>query len=179
MTLSIFLEKILDTPVGPLALAASMDGLIAVEIGVEDLDEWRDQKSFPAGGVRFEPGPFPVISWFRAYFDGDRRSFDIPLDLHAASDFQRGVLRAVLSVPYGETRTYAQIAERIGRPTAYRAVGRANATNPLPIVVPCHRLVGSDGSLRGYGAPGGIETKAWLLRFEAGLASPAGQVWEV
>jgi methylated-DNA-[protein]-cysteine S-methyltransferase len=121
----------------------------------------------PADTVRCGPGPHPAGPAFERYFEGDLRAFNLPLDLDGCTEFHRRVLEAVLDVPNGETRTYAQIALQIGRPGAYRAVGRANATNPLPIVIPCHRLVGADGSLRGYGAPGGIETKAWLLRFEA------------
>jgi methylated-DNA-[protein]-cysteine S-methyltransferase len=75
-------------------------------------------------------------------------------------------LRAVHAIPYGRLSTYGEIAAQIGNPKSVRAVGRANATNPIPIVIPCHRVIGSDGKLHGYGAPGGLETKAWLLRME-------------
>jgi len=160
--------------VGPLALASTQNGLAAVEIGITDLETWCCRKKLPAGSVRLEPGPFPVAAQFTEYFNGDRRAFGFPLDLSGVTDFQRRVYAAVLAVPYGETRTYVHIAAQLGRPNAARAVGGANAANPLAIVVPCHRLIGADGSLRGYGAPGGIETKAWLLRFEAVQAAGAG-----
>jgi len=161
-----FLESIPDTPVGSLALASTQNGLAAVEIGIVDLEAWCRRKKLPAGSVLLEPGPFPLVAQFAEYFMGDRRAFDFPLDLGEVTDFQRRVYSAVLAVPYGETRTYVQIASQLGRPGAARAVGGANAANPLAIVVPCHRLIGADGSLRGYGAPGGTEMKAWLLRFE-------------
>jgi len=83
------------------------------------------------------------------------------------SPFQLAALKATMKIPYGQVRTYSDIAAQIGRgPGAARAIGRAEATNPIPIVIPCHRVVGSDGDLRGYGAPGGKDTKAWLLRLE-------------
>ena len=84
------------------------------------------------------------------------------------SDFQRSALRAVAAIPYGETRTYGEIAAQIGRPQAPRAVGRANATNPMPLVIPCHRVIGTDGKLHGYGGRGGLKTKQWLLDLEKG-----------
>jgi len=80
--------------------------------------------------------------------------------------FQRAALARVCAVPYGRTSTYGTIADELGQPGAVRAVGRANATNPLPIIIPCHRILGADGKLHGYGARGGLETKAWLLRLE-------------
>ena len=98
------------------------------------------------------------------YFAGERRNFDLPLTL-SGTDFQVAVLEELLEIPYGETVSYADIASRIGRPRAVRAVGAANGRNPLPIVVPCHRVIGSQGDLTGFG--GGIDTKAALLRLEA------------
>ena len=104
------------------------------------------------------------------YLRGKRRVFDMSIDWSIlASDFQRTALRAVMAVPYGERRTYGQIAAQIGRPDAPRAVGRANATNPMPLVIPCHRVVGSDGKLHGYGGAGGLKTKQWLLEMEGAL----------
>ncbi len=102
----------------------------------------------------------------RAYLRGETSQLGYPIDWRGWGDFQSAVYRAVLAVPYGQTATYGQIAAQIGRPGAARAVGRANAVNPLPLFIPCHRLVGADGSLRGYGGAGGQETKRWLLALE-------------
>jgi methylated-DNA-[protein]-cysteine S-methyltransferase len=104
------------------------------------------------------------------YFAGERSEFDIPLDLRG-SGFQRSVWDALLTIPYGETRSYGEIARQIGRPDRARAVGAANGRNPVSIVVPCHRVIGADGSLVGYG--GGLERKRWLLEHEAGVAQLA------
>jgi methylated-DNA-[protein]-cysteine S-methyltransferase len=106
----------------------------------------------------------------REYLAAQRLSFSLPIDWSVLTPFQEQVLRATCSIPRGETRSYAEIAAQIGKPNAPRAVGRAEASNPIPLVIPCHRVIGSDGRLHGYGAPGGLETKAWLLELEA--ASP-------
>jgi methylated-DNA-[protein]-cysteine S-methyltransferase len=100
------------------------------------------------------------------YLSGVRRHFDLTLDLTALSPFHKQVLQLTLQVPYGKTSTYQEIAARMGKPKAARAVGRVEATNPIPLIIPCHRVVGSDGSLHGYGGPGGIKLKAWLLNLE-------------
>ena len=110
--------------------------------------------------------PTAAINQVEEYFAGKRQSFTLPIDWQQFTDFQIDVYRAVISVPFGQTRTYGQIAAQIGRPKAARAVGAANAANPLPIIIPCHRLVGKDGTLRGYGGKGGIKTKQWLLDLE-------------
>ena len=100
----------------------------------------------------------------REYFAGTRKAFDLPLDLHG-TEFQRRAWLGLAAIPYGATRSYGEQARRLGVPRAARAVGAANGANPLPIVLPCHRLVGADGSLTGFG--GGLEVKRWLLDFEA------------
>jgi methylated-DNA-[protein]-cysteine S-methyltransferase len=106
----------------------------------------------------------------KEYVEGRRRVFDLRIDWSfVPSEFQRKALQAVLAIPYGQTRTYGQIAAQIGYPLASRAVGRANATNPMPLVIPCHRVTGSDGRLHGYGGVGGLRTKAWLLKMEGAL----------
>lgn len=128
--------------------------------------------SFPAGHKAFGPHP----DWQRAdapfrevrrqldaYFTGALRQFDLPLHL-GGTTFQNGVWNYLAGIPFGETRTYGQIATTLGRPKASRAVGAANRNNPLPIILPCHRVIGSNGSLTGFG--GGIETKEFLLRHE-------------
>jgi O-6-methylguanine DNA methyltransferase len=107
----------------------------------------------------------------RAYFGGELRQFDLPLDLRG-TDFQLRVWRELESIPYGETRSYSQIAAAIGAPQAVRAVGAANGANPIPIVVPCHRVIGSGGKLVGYG--GGLPLKKRLLELEGALALSLG-----
>ena len=109
---------------------------------------------------------FPVFSQLEEYLTGRRTSFEIPLDLSWMTSFQQRVLQAVSEIPFGQTCTYSQIAGMIGHPAAARAVGAANGRNPVGILIPCHRLVGADGSLRGYGGDGGLQTKAWLLEHE-------------
>ena len=155
------------TPLGLIWAATSAEGLAAVEIGGT---EFRFiQKLVARFGViptrsKFEVDP--ITQQIEAYLQGERQTFEIPIDWEQLSPFQQKVLQVVYAIPYGETRTYGQIAIQLESPRAARAVGRANATNPIPLVVPCHRLVGADGSLRGYGSGEGIKTKAWLLDFE-------------
>lgn len=107
-----------------------------------------------------------AIRQVQEYLDGERQIFSLPIAWQLLTSFQVKVYRAVAAIPYAQTRTYAQIAALIGQPKATRAVGGANASNPLPIIIPCHRLVGADGSLRGYGGAGGLQTKRWLLEHE-------------
>jgi methylated-DNA-[protein]-cysteine S-methyltransferase len=124
--------------------------------------------------IRFEPGTIDarrddgavadVAAQLQQYFRGERSAFELPL-APRGTEFQQLVWRALQRIPYGETRSYSDIAREIGRPAAVRAVGAANGANPIPIVIPCHRVVGSNGSLTGFG--GGIETKRWLLALES------------
>jgi len=149
----------LDTPIGELLLAGDDDALCLV--------------SFPEGTMRRDPEPDWIYNekpfaaarqQLTEYFAGERRTFDLPLKLNG-TEFQMSVLQALQQIPYGETTSYADIAERIGRPKAVRAVGAANGRNPIPIIVPCHRVIGSHGDLTGFG--GGLDTKEALLRLEA------------
>jgi methylated-DNA-[protein]-cysteine S-methyltransferase len=151
------------TPVGDLRLAASDRGLIAVE--------WANsQPDFDSYLLPFETDMIaPYADELREYLEGKRRKFTFPIHWGIFRPFQREALQAVYKIPYGETRTYSEIAAEIKRPRAYRAVGRANATNPMPIVIPCHRLIGTDGKLHGYGGGEGLKTKAWLLRMEGAV----------
>jgi methylated-DNA-[protein]-cysteine S-methyltransferase len=107
------------------------------------------------------------VSEMEEYFSGKRREFIFPLDLRG-TDFQQACWRALLAIPYGETRTYADIARAVGKPKAFRAVGMANNRNPIAIVVPCHRVIASDGTLCGYG--GGLDVKRKLLELEGALS---------
>ncbi|RKY02473.1 hypothetical protein DRP77_07865, partial [Candidatus Poribacteria bacterium] len=107
-----------------------------------------------------------AIELARRYFLGERVEFDLKLDLSLGTPFMRKVWEAVRAIPYGEVRTYGWVARTIGSPRAFRAVGMALARNPLPLIVPCHRVIGSDGTLKGFTAPGGIEMKRRLLEHE-------------
>jgi methylated-DNA-[protein]-cysteine S-methyltransferase len=113
-----------------------------------------------------------AIAQLEEYFAGERRDFSLPLPLEG-TPFQTTVWSALRTIPYGATVSYGELARRIGRPSASRAVGAANGANPLPIILPCHRVIGADRSLKGFG--GGLETKRFLLAFEAGVASPLVQ----
>jgi O-6-methylguanine DNA methyltransferase len=147
-----------SSPVGPLLLAVSERGLIALEFGSGDIGEsWVEAPEKTA----------PLARQLEEYFAGRRRRFDLPLDVRG-TEFQRRCWQELLKIPYGETRSYADIASAIGNPPAVRAVGLANGQNPIAIVVPCHRVIGSDGSLTGYG--GGLEVKRRLLELEGALS---------
>ncbi|WP_209647912.1 methylated-DNA--[protein]-cysteine S-methyltransferase [Kibdelosporangium banguiense] len=150
----------MDSPCGPLTLVAT-DGVLS---GLYmDLQRYRPADEL--FGVP-DPEPFPeVIRQLDEYFAGGRTDFDLPIHL-GGTQFQRSVWTALCEIPYGETVTYGQLAEQLGRPTASRAVGLANGKNPISVIVPCHRVIGSTGDLTGYG--GGIERKRFLLDFESG-----------
>jgi O-6-methylguanine DNA methyltransferase len=171
-------SAILESAIGPLFLAVSQKGLVALEFdarlpGQQSIRpnprHLREEKRETKGGVMFELSPDSTRGYFaeiEEYFAGTRREFSFPLDLRG-TDFQLSCWRALLAIPYGETRTYADIARTIGRPHACRAVGMANNRNPVAIVVPCHRVIASDGTLCGYG--GGLDTKRRLLELEGAL----------
>ena len=151
--------RMLPSPVGALMLAGEDDALAV--IGFSTGDRAQAPK---AGWERCDDAFDNAAVQLDEYFTGARRAFDLALR-PAGTPFQLAVLEALRSIPYGETRTYAQIAAAVGKPRAVRAVGAANARNPLPLVIPCHRVIGSDGSLTGFG--GGMETKRFLLALEA------------
>ena len=140
---------LLDSPLGPLTLRSDGEYVTALRFGIHQ---------------ETSPLPCPVLARaareLAEYLAGERRRFTVPL-APGGTVFQRQVWDALATIPYGETRTYAQIAAAVGRPRACRAVGMANHRNPLSIVVPCHRVVGATGSLTGYG--GGLEAKRFLL----------------
>jgi methylated-DNA-[protein]-cysteine S-methyltransferase len=162
----IYLSELNDTPLGDLRLIASDLGLLAVEWADSqaDLDSLLQKlgRQLQVNDAKLRPYAKEILE----YLKGKRREFTFPIDWESLKPFQRKSLKAVFKVPYGETRTYAEIAAKIGHPNAPRAVGRANATNPMPLVIPCHRLIGTDGKLHGYGGGNGLPTKAWLLKME-------------
>jgi len=149
------------SPVDELLLVGSADALQRIEFA-------KGVRVQPPQGAKQDAAPFAAaMAQLEEYFDGSRRRFEVPLALHG-TEFQRATWEALLSIPYGETRTYGEIAKSIGRPTAVRAVGAANGQNPIPIIVPCHRVIGANGTLTGFG--GGLPTKQYLLELEQGQA---------
>jgi len=155
-------KTIVESPVGPLTLVASDKGLRAV-LWTQENDV--GLRLGPIEGGEDDPNGVlaTTATQLDEYFAGRRRSFDIPLD-PVGSDFQQTAWDALLTIPFGETVSYGEQARRLGDARKARAVGAANGRNPISIIVPCHRVVGADGSLTGFG--GGIETKAWLLDHE-------------
>jgi methylated-DNA-[protein]-cysteine S-methyltransferase len=152
----------MESPVGPLVLAGDQDGLRRIEFPNrhELKPEWRQ-----------DPSQFgDVVRQLEAYFAGELRDFDLPLRMEG-TPFQLIVWRELQAIPYGETITYGELARRIDNPKGSRAVGLANGANPIPIVVPCHRVIGSNGKLTGFG--GGLDTKEKLLTLERGLQGNA------
>lgn len=153
-----------ETPIGSLLLAGA--------------DERLSLLGFPGGSMarrhesdwREDAAPFrEVIRQLDAYFAGELTQFDLPL-APEGTEFQRQVWSALLEIPFGETWSYGQLAERVGRPKAARAVGAANGVNPIPVIIPCHRVVGANGKLTGFG--GGLPTKQYLLSLESGQRAP-------
>jgi methylated-DNA-[protein]-cysteine S-methyltransferase len=159
---------VVDSPIGPLFVAASDRGLAA--ISYDTRPEEQLERLARIAGRRVLRSPRSVDETRREldqYFAGKRRDFDLSLDLRALPPFTVSVLRELARVPYGETTTYGELASRVGRPRAARAVGAVMNRNRIPIVLPCHRVVGSTGSLVGYA--GGLDRKTALLRLEGAL----------
>ncbi|AXG14468.1 methylated-DNA--[protein]-cysteine S-methyltransferase [Intrasporangium calvum] len=161
------LYRVVDSPLGPLLLAATEAGLVRVAYAAQDHDAVLSDLADRIGSriLRTGSGLDEVARQLDAFFTGALVSVEVPLDLRLATGFRRQVLEHLRHIPAGQTETYAEVARGAGSPRAVRAVGTACATNPVPIVVPCHRVVRTDGSLGGY--LGGAEAKAWLLAREA------------
>jgi O-6-methylguanine DNA methyltransferase len=146
-------SSIYDSPIGPLTLVASERGLVALEFGKKEREDCVDDPKRLA----------PYHKQLNEYFAGKRQEFTVALDIRG-TDFQKRCWQELLKIPYGQTRSYRQIAEAVGNRNALRAVGLANGQNPIAIIVPCHRVIASDGTLCGYG--GGLQVKEELLRLE-------------
>ncbi|HEX6422014.1 MAG TPA: methylated-DNA--[protein]-cysteine S-methyltransferase [Acidimicrobiales bacterium] len=156
-----------DTPIGTLTLAATRDGLVRIGFGHDD-DMLTELATRVSPRVVHLPARLDDLRrQLDEYFAGRRRHFEVPLDRRLSRGYRLAVLEELSQVPYGETVSYKDLAVRTGHPTASRAVGTAMATNPIPIVVPCHRVLRTGGQLGGYG--GGLDTKVWLLRHEGAL----------
>lgn len=153
--------KFIDSPVGKLKLVASELALVAI------LWENDNPRRVVLGNLRKDDRQ-PILveaeRQLKEYFEGKRRSFSIPLEMRG-TPFQQSVWEALLAIPFGETRSYGQLAKQLGKPTAMRAVGAANGRNPISIVVPCHRVIGSSGKLTGFA--GGLKAKEHLLKIES------------
>src|SRR5579864_8449892 len=165
--LSLLLDR-LATPIGDMVIIADREGNLRATFWTENDEEVRQFLQRQYSGVQVELGPvanphgLTAAVW--AYFAGDLHAIDVLPVETAGTAFQREVWQALRSIPCGTTISYGELARRIGRPEAVRAVGAANGSNPIGVVVPCHRVIGANGSLTGYG--GGIERKRWLLDHE-------------
>ena len=156
-----------ETPIGAIRLASTEKGLAYVELPKAagcGLRGWLHRCVPDARCVESRENNRKAIAQILEYLDGERTEFDLPLDLRG-TEFQRAVWRELRAIPFGERRSYREVAEAVGRPKAVRAVGAANGSNPVSLIVPCHRVVNSDGKLGGYG--GGLALKARLLEMEA------------
>ncbi|MGI6250029.1 MAG: methylated-DNA--[protein]-cysteine S-methyltransferase [Anaerolineaceae bacterium] len=151
---------ILLTPIGRLFLRLSDKGLRWIEILPDT------SNAVPTAPRMYSEAGGEVCRQIDAYFASTLKRFDLPIDWSVFKPFQINVMRLLAELPFGQVTTYGVLAERLGKPNGARAVGIANATNPVPIVLPCHRVIASDGSMQGYRAPLGILTKEWLLRHE-------------
>lgn len=157
-----------ESPFGPTFVAATPKGVLRLRWGVEDPEEVAESltEDFPLWGVKRAPDRLEdPVTQIQSYFAGERREFALSVDLTGLTPFQQSVLDAAAEIPFGRTVPYGELAERLGKPDASRAVGSALGRNPVPIVIPCHRVVRSDGGLGGYTA--GTGYKEQLLELEA------------
>ena len=167
-TRTIYIGELSSSPLGPIWVAVSENGLVAVETSddretiIESLNRMGFQNI-----VHDQQETAGAIRQISEYLNGERREFELAIDWSVLTPFQNKVLRATFEIPYGQVRTYGGLAKEVGNPGAARAVGRAEATNPMPLVIPCHRVIGADGGLHGYGSGEGVKTKAWLLELES------------
>ena len=154
--------RIIDSPIGPLTLAGV--GPVLTHLRMVDQTYEPDRADWELNDRAFPD----AVEQLEAYFAGELRQFDLRMEM-AGTEFQRRVWAALREIPYGETRSYGEIAREIGSPTAFRAVGLANGRNPIAVIVPCHRVIGANGSLTGFG--GGLGRKTTLLDLERNAAS--------
>src|SRR3972149_9882209 len=166
----LYTGRIMNTPLGNLRLAVSRNGLAAVSWIKDEMDfhEFLTKRVKMPGETKADEIS-EAGDEINKYLRGGLLEFKIPIDWSLLKPFQRKVLQETFAIPYGETRHYREIATGINHPNAARAVGRAEATNPMPLVIPCHRVIGCDGKLRGYGGGKGLSTKAWLLKLEGAV----------
>jgi len=159
-----------NSPLGNLWIASTDYGLAAIEWSKDEADFGAYLAKRFKRPVQADPERVALaLQQLDEYLRGERKAFHLPIDWSLLRPFQIQVLQIIFNIPYGQTRTYGEIAYEIGNPRAARAVGRANATNPMPLVIPCHRVIGSDGKLTGYGGGEGLPTKEWLLKMEGAV----------
>ncbi|MGO4887608.1 methylated-DNA--[protein]-cysteine S-methyltransferase [Anaerobacillus sp. MEB173] len=161
----------MDSPLGPLTIVSSSQGVCHIEFGsieqtLPQLKGWLKKHFLKFELILNQEKSQPVITQLQEYFSGERYQFDLSLDL-VGTPFQIRVWEALQKIDYGETRSYKQLAQDIGAPKAVRAIGGANNKNPIPIIIPCHRVIGSNGAMVGYG--GGLDKKEHLLEIEGSL----------
>lgn len=158
--------EITESPLGPISLIAGDHGLQRVAFGSLKTLKQNQPEVMEEPSLEGLETLGTLLAEMNQYLFGLRKSFSIEIDWQGMSSFQRAVLRLACEIPYGEVRTYGGLAETLGKPAAARAVGKALGDNPMPILIPCHRIVDSTQHLRGYAAPNGIQTKAFLLKLE-------------
>ncbi len=152
---------------GLIWVAASAKGVWAAGYGIDEMEFLGEAARRGDATFVYRPREVaPIIHQMEEFLQGKRRKFELKVDWSGMTDFQIAVRKAVMAVPYGRTASYGEIAAEVGNPRAARAVGSVQATNPISFIIPCHRIIGSDGSMAGYGGYGGLETKAWLLQLE-------------
>lgn len=164
-----------ESPLGALRIASSEKGVVYVELPSESgrgFGGWRKTHAPEATVVERRTANDAAIDQILEYAEGERRVFELDLDLRA-TDFQKAVYKHVAKIGYGETQSYSDIANAIGKPRAVRAVGAANGANPIPLIIPCHRVIARGGALQGYA--GGLDLKAKLLAMEQALPEPAAE----
>ncbi|MEW6717774.1 MAG: methylated-DNA--[protein]-cysteine S-methyltransferase [Chloroflexota bacterium] len=160
-----------SSPLGTIWVAVSTQGILAIDMHINQAEftRWLEKRTHSTV-ILDQEKVSPAAQQIVEYLQGRRKGFELSIDWSLMTPFQKQVLQATYAIPYGETRTYGEIAAYVGKPGAARAVGQAQAANPLPLVIPCHRVIGADGGLRGYGGAEGIPTKAWLLQLEGAIA---------
>ena len=166
----LYIGQLTGTPLGDLWLAVTENGLAAIEWAKSEAEFAAYLTKRFKRPVQPEAGRIAqAADELQEYLKGERRQFSILIDWSLLRPFQQQALKLTFAIPYGETRSYGELAAQIGNPRAARAVGRAEATNPMPLVIPCHRVIGSDGKLHGYGGGEGLKTKEWLLKMEGAV----------
>ena len=169
MTIPIYLNVLQTNMLGLIGISVSPQGLLRLRMFQKNKEAYMSlNEAYDEGIYQYsEPETRMYLDQIKSYLNQELQVFSLPIDWNCYTDFQRAVLKETLAIPYGETRSYGQVAAAIGRPKASRAVGQAEKRNEVPLVIPCHRVIGSDGSLTGYGGKENTDIKDKLLKFES------------